>query len=106
MISVKVTPLCHDHASLGLPIKATSKVRSVTMSMVADTGCQSTIMPLQSVFNLGLTKQDLLPVRLQMHGAIKEDLGVIGEFVIKVATQGADKGARGPQDCCVLYLRY
>jgi len=41
---------------------------------VADTECQSTIIPLRSANNLGVTEKDLLPVKLVMRGAIKEDL--------------------------------
>lgn len=100
MISVMVTPLREDHALLGHPIQDTSKPKSVTMSMVADTGCQSTIIPLQSVFNLGLTVKDLLPVRLVMRGAIKEDLGVMGAVVISVSTQGTTTSAKSTRLLC------
>ncbi|KAK6182641.1 hypothetical protein SNE40_010281 [Patella caerulea] len=59
------------------------------MAMVADTGCQSSIMPLQYVNNLGIAKRDLLPVKLTMRGAFKEDLGVIGAIAIDVRTTNA-----------------
>ena len=86
VIALSVTPVPQDHMEFGYPIKDPSKLKSVNMTMIADTGCQSSIIPLQSVYNIGFTKQDLLPVRLTMRGAIKEDLGVIGAIVIDVAT--------------------
>ena len=60
----------------------TSKLSSVSMSMVADTGCQSMIIPLQSTYAMGIRKHDIIPMRLTMWGAIKEDLGVIGVAVV------------------------
>ncbi|KAK6184632.1 hypothetical protein SNE40_007067 [Patella caerulea] len=78
MITVTVTPVPQDHTSFGYPMNDTSNLKSVNMAMVTDTGCQSSIMPLQYANNLGIAKRDPLPVKLTMRGAIKEDLGVIG----------------------------
>ena len=58
-------------------MRETSKLTSVTMSMVDDTGCQGTIIPLKSTYAMGIRKQDLVHVRLTMRGAIKEDLNVM-----------------------------
>jgi hypothetical protein len=89
MITVTVTPVPQDHTLFGYPMNDTSKLKSLNMAMVADTGCQSSIMPLQYVNHMGITKQDLLPVKLTMRGAIKEDLGVIGAIAINVQTTNA-----------------
>ncbi|VDI05202.1 Hypothetical predicted protein [Mytilus galloprovincialis] len=48
MLLVNMTPLPEDHSSFGHPIQDTSQLKTITMSMVADTGCQSSIIPLQS----------------------------------------------------------
>ena len=92
MLTVTVTPLHEDHKLLGHPIQDTSRLKSIDIAMVADTGCQSSIMPLQTVLGLGITRQDLLPVKLVMRGAIQEDLNVIGAVIVSVETQGS-----GPQ---------
>ena len=77
MLLVTITPSPQDHVSFGVPMRETSKLTSVTMSMVADTGCQSTIIHLKSTYAMGIRKQDPIPVRLAMRGAMKEDLEVM-----------------------------
>ncbi|KAH3786292.1 hypothetical protein DPMN_164398 [Dreissena polymorpha] len=86
MITVTVTPVPQDHTLFGYPMNDTSKLKSVNMALVADTRSQSSIMPLQYVNNMGITQQDLLPVKLTMCGANKKDLGVIGAIAINVKT--------------------
>ena len=54
MILVRITPLPEEHALFGHPMKDTSKLKPVTVSMVADTGCQSTIIPLHTAHSLGI----------------------------------------------------
>lgn len=73
MLFVLVTLLPNDHASFGFPIRDSSKLQSINISMVADTGCQSSIIPPKSALQLGIQAEDLLPVKLVMRGAIKED---------------------------------
>ena len=90
MILVRITPLPEEHALFGHPMKDTSKLKPVTVSMVADTGCQSTIIPLKTAHSLGIQTKDLVPVKLVMRGAIKEDLGVIGAIVVDVTTTTTD----------------
>ena len=90
MVLVRLTPMPDEHASFGHPMKVTSKLRPITVSMMADTGRQSSIIPLQTASSLGIQTQDLVPVKLVMRGAIKEDLGVIGAIVIDVATRTLD----------------
>ena len=48
MVLVRLTPMPDEHASFGHPMKDTSKLKPITVSMVADTGCQSSIIPLQT----------------------------------------------------------
>lgn len=100
MLLVNMTPLPKDHASFGHPIQDTSQLKTITMSMVADTGCQSSIIPLQSANNLGITEKDLLPVKLVMRGAIKEDLGVIGAVAVSVTTKDATSSAMSTRLLC------
>ena len=94
IILVRIIPLPEEHALFGHPMKDTSKLNPLTVSMVADTGCQSTIIPLQiplqTAHSLGIQTKDLVPVKLVMRGAIKEDLGVIGAIVVDVTTTTTD----------------
>ncbi|KAH3831021.1 hypothetical protein DPMN_104280 [Dreissena polymorpha] len=89
ILTVTVTPVPQDHTLFGYPMNDTSKLKSVNMAMVAETWCKSSIMPLQYVNHMGITKQDLLAVKLTMRGAIKENLGVIGAMDINVKTTNA-----------------
>ncbi|CAC5367816.1 unnamed protein product [Mytilus coruscus] len=100
MLLVNMTPLPEDHASFGHPMQDISKLKTITMSMVADTGCQSSIIPLQSANNLGITEKDLLPVKLVMRGAIKEDLGVIGAVAVSVTTKDSTSNAMSTRLLC------
>ena len=100
MVLVSLTPLPDEHESFGHPMKDTSKLRPVSVSMVADTGCQSSIIPLQSAKSLGIQTQDLVPVKLVMRGAIKEDLGVIGAIVVNVATRTSGGPIRSTRMLC------
>ena len=68
--------------------------------MVADTGCQSSIIPLRYVLDLGLTEQDLLHVRLTMRGAVKEGLLVIGAVVVDISLVDSDQLGRSTRLLC------
>ena len=83
---MRITPLPEEYALFGHPMKDTSKLKPVTVSMVADNGCQSTIIPLQTAHSLGMQNKDLVSVKLVTRGAINEDLGVIGAIVVDVTT--------------------
>ncbi|CAG2237418.1 unnamed protein product [Mytilus edulis] len=100
MLLVNMTPLPEDHSSFGHPIQDTSQLKTITMSMVADTGCQSSIIPLQSANSLGITEKDLIPVKLVMRGAIKEDLGVIGAVAVSVTTKDTTSSAMSTRLLC------
>ena len=85
MITVKLTPLPEDHEKIGHPMKNSSP-SSIEIPMVADSGCQSSIIPLRSALAMGIAKADIFPVTLSMRGAIEEDLGVEGGIVAEVST--------------------
>jgi hypothetical protein len=100
MLSVHVTLLPNDHASFGFPIRDTSRLQSINISMVADTGYQSSIIPLKSAVQLGIQVEDLLPVKLVMRGAIKEDLGVMDAIIISVAVSDMADSTTSTQIFC------
>ncbi|KAH3852125.1 hypothetical protein DPMN_094623 [Dreissena polymorpha] len=86
MVQVRLTPMPEEQSSFGHPMKDTFNLKPITVSMVADTGCQSSVIPLGTANSLGVQAQDLIPVKLVMRGAIKEDLGIMGAIVLSVAT--------------------
>ena len=94
IITVKLTPLPEDHAALGFPMSDTSRLLHVTLPMIADSECQSSIIPLRSVQAMGISMADIIPVKLVMRGAIREDLGVQGAIITDVTTTDASGAAR------------
>ena len=54
IILMRITQLTEEHALFGHPMKDTSKLKPVNVSMVSDTECQSTIIPLQTAHSLGI----------------------------------------------------
>ncbi|GFN84228.1 hypothetical protein PoB_001073400 [Plakobranchus ocellatus] len=83
-VKVQLIPIPDDHATLGYPMYDTSKLSSITLPMIADTGCQSSII--HSAHAMGFSKSDIIPVKLVVRGAIMEDLGVAGAVITDVST--------------------
>ena len=54
--------------------------------MVADTGCQSTVITSRFAYRLGFRKKDFIPVSSKIGGAGRHDLGVVGAVVIEFTT--------------------
>merc|ERR1712237_237325 len=84
-MSVRLTPLPDDHEKLGYPLRA-SNPTSVEVPMIADSGCQSSIIPLRTALAMGVVKSDIAPVKLSMRGAIAEDMGVEGGIFVEIST--------------------
>ena len=85
IMTVKLTPLPDDHARLGYPLRS-SNPSPIDIPMVADSGCQSCIIPLRSALAMGINRGDIAPVTLAMRGAIEEDLGVEGGVIVEIST--------------------
>ena len=85
-VMAELTPLPSDHAEFGNRVP-TSDLRPKTIPMIADSGCQSSIIPLDTAFSMGYSKNDIMPVKLSMKGAISEDLGVEGGIILKVTVK-------------------
>ena len=80
-LSVKVGR--EDHAEFGHPIPSERKLSQIMHTLVADTGCQSSAIPLKFIYKVGLKKKDLIPVVSKMKGANKSDLGVLGAVFLE-----------------------
>ena len=88
VITVRLTPLPDDHKALGYPLRS-SNPTPIDIPIIADTGCQSSIIPLRSALAMGVAKSDIFPVTLSMRGAIQEDLGVEGGILAEAVTTDA-----------------
>ena len=84
-VLAELTPLPEEHASFGHRVYDTRKFKPMTIPMVADSGCQSSIIPYETALAMGYSKSDIMPVSLAMRGAISEDLGVEGGVICKVS---------------------
>ena len=87
VMNVHLTPSPEDHAELGHPMSTTAALSSIDIPMIADSGCQSSIIPLRSALAMGVDIKDIIPVKLTMRGAVTEDLGVEGGIFAEVSTK-------------------
>ena len=85
-IKVVITPSPADHLALGHPLSDTCRPHSVRVTMIADSGCQSCIMPVDMAYKMGLSQGDFIPVKLKMRGASGEDLCVCGGIAVDIST--------------------
>ena len=58
----------NDHKEFGFNTAPTN-LSSVSIRAVADSGCQSTVVPPSHIYQLGLKKRDLIPVVSKMRAA-------------------------------------
>merc|ERR1711860_409080 len=86
MVWVKATPLPEEHTKIGAPTPI-SKLKAINIAMVADSGCQSCIVPYATAEAMGYTAKDLMPVSMYMRGAIKENLGVEGGIILEIKVE-------------------
>ena len=74
---VTLTATIHpdDYTALGFkPVSQQSK--SIRLSAMADTGCQSCLASITVIRRLGFTENDLIPVTTDMHAANNNDTGL------------------------------
>ena len=57
----------------------------MVISMVADSGGQSSIIPWDTALAMGYHTKDVMSVSLSMRGAMKKDLDVEGGIFLKVS---------------------
>ena len=95
---MKVCPQDHDH--FGHPILAGRQLDEVTHTVITDSGCQSTAVPLKLVYKVGLKKKDLIPVVSKMKGANKSDLGVLGAVVMEFSYETPSRSLVWTRQLC------
>lgn len=80
-ISITAATLKEDYQALG--IKPPSICKSVSVSVIPDTGCQSCMAGLEFLSYLGVPRTSLIPVRLKMSAANKTDIAILGAVVVE-----------------------
>ena len=85
-IDVTITPSPEDHRILGFPISETCRPKPFISTMIADSGCQSCVLPITMAYRMGLSDTDIFPVRTNMQGASGEDLHICGGMVADIST--------------------
>lgn len=89
---VRVSP--NDHKHFGFPVSKPEKLKPIFSTPVADSGCQSTTIPLKTAYNLGLRQCDFIPCRMKMNGAGQHDLGVLGAVVLSITAKDEMGGTK------------
>ena len=89
-IRVKASISRQDYEHFGFPLKPVPKVAFI--SAMADTGCRSCLAGTNVAKSLGLSNNDLIPVRLRMHSANNQDIHILGAAIMKLSHK--DKSTR------------
>ena len=81
-LDLQVTVTREDYEALGFePLKTV--MRQCTFKVMADTGCQSSIAGIKAIHRLGITAEDLIPVRMKMHAANDSPLKILGAIILR-----------------------
>ena len=81
-VNVSVETKVEDYKSLGYASNFPSKPREITVSAMADTGCQSCLAGIKIAHRLGLNERILIPVTLKMHAANNRNIKILGATVL------------------------
>ena len=73
---------CRDQGRLGYASIFPSKPRTITISAMADTGCQSCLAGIKIVHRLGLNERNLILVTLKTHAANNRNIKILGATVL------------------------
>ena len=101
-IKVTLTPSPVDHVILGHPMSDNCHPIPTSLTMIADSGCQSCVMPRSVAHRMGLLSVDTFPVRLTMRGASGEDLQICGGIVANISTNDISGSKRCTKQ--IIYL--
>lgn len=82
-IKLSVTAMPADYDTLGLLLHARPK--TVSLPVMADTGCQSCLASIKMINCLGLSTADLIPVTMRMHAANNGGINILGAAILRFA---------------------
>ena len=74
-----------DHKFFHHPVSDVTRLKHATHDAVIDTGCMAITLPPKVAYGLGLRRRDLIPCKVRMNGAGKQDLGTLGVFVARIS---------------------
>ena len=100
MLTVRMQTLPDEHTLFHASLSQPSKLKSANVLMVADTGCQSSVILLRVAFTLGLEKGALIPVKLKMRGPKHEDLGILGVITVPLTVRDASGDVVSTRPLC------
>ena len=89
-----------DYTHFGARLDANT--RTVSVPVIADTGCQSCLAGMNMAHSLGLKQKDLIPAKMKMNTANKEAIGILGAFFVRLLGK-IPTGARF-QMCQICYV--
>ena len=82
-ISLTISIHPQDYEALGYkPVTTTPK--SIQLSAMADTGCQSCLVSLGIIRRLGLSEADLIPVTTRMRAANNSGISILGAVILRL----------------------
>ena len=70
-----------DYEQFGFPLHANQQ--TVTVYAMADTGCQSCLVGVNTIHKLGLHSHNLIPVKMRMHAANHNDINILGAAILR-----------------------
>ena len=74
-----------DYVDLGFKPIVNNPENTITVPAMADTGCQSCLAGFKTVQRLGLTKSDLLSVKMKMHAANDQPISILGAIILRIS---------------------
>ena len=83
-LNVTVKILDDDYRDLGFQPIGNLNPRTVTLSAMADTGCQSCLAGFKCIRRLGLTQHYLIPVTMKMHAANNRAITILGAVILRI----------------------
>ena len=85
-IRLTLSANAEDYTDLGFKLRASTK--SLTSSVMADTGCQSCLDGIGVIGRLGLTRADLIPVTMKMNAADEKGINILGAAILRFSGIG------------------
>ena len=82
-VSVSVETKVEDYKSLGYASNFPSKPRKITVSAMADTGCQSCLAGIKIAHRLGMNERNLIPVTLKMLAAKNRNIKILRATILR-----------------------
>lgn len=86
-IKLAIQAVPADFQALGFPLRI--KPKSITISAMADTGCQSCLAGIKIMQQLGLHQSDLMPVSMRMHAANNQGIKILGAMALRITGRDA-----------------